>query len=279
MFNAIEVGPEHILIPAERFHSSRFCFWDNTLQNIESGMVWSLNVLERRMRVILLMRTREVAAVEVGVVLLFAVVRQWLSGDLPSGNAAAVAERCDQQSVYFRVLLETIEYWSDAFIRKRNRSHLNGNGAIRGLCREWKISAKPCGSDEFCKIASREFCHGVGQYRSLSRKRSKGASLNSRSLKEPATAVSLTFSIFPTSSSTLNRAQVVRSRGKPPWIDAHFFYLRPPVLALRYAQSLIAMTRWLAQEVENVQTTLRSVSCKCLCVRPELTTAAPREDN
>src|ERR1051326_7215909 len=118
MFNAVEVGPEHILIPADRFHSSRFCFWDNTFEDIEARMIWSLNVLERRMRVVLLVRAREISAIEVGVVLLLAMVWQWLSGNLSSGDTTAVAERCDHQRVYLGVLLEAIEHGGDAFIDK-----------------------------------------------------------------------------------------------------------------------------------------------------------------
>jgi hypothetical protein len=71
------------------------------------------------------MRRRKVAAVETQIVFLFAVIRQRLSRDLPSGNAAAVREYREEQCVYGAALLENVEDLFGPLIDERNGPDLD----------------------------------------------------------------------------------------------------------------------------------------------------------
>jgi len=72
-------------------------------------------------------------------------------GHLSCGDAATITEGCDQESVDVGVSLKTVEHRRNAFVDERNSADLDGYGAVRSLCCEWKICAKACGSDEFAK--------------------------------------------------------------------------------------------------------------------------------
>src|SRR5262245_15363336 len=98
-------------------------------------MIGGLDLLERSMLVVLLMRMGIIPAVEINVVFRFAMVWQRLPRNLPASNTAAVAERGDKQGIDASVL-EPVQHGSDPFIDKRNGTHLYGNGggsSVRAL--------------------------------------------------------------------------------------------------------------------------------------------------
>ncbi len=66
------------------------------------------------------------AALErIGIVFLFAVIGQGLSGNLPAGDSAAVGERGHEQRVDRRLLLKHVQHLLDALIHEGDGAHLN----------------------------------------------------------------------------------------------------------------------------------------------------------
>ena len=71
-------------------------------------MVGRLNLFQGRMRVVLFMRARIIPAVKIGVILLLAMIRQGLAGNLPTGDAASVSERGHEQRVNVAIALKAV---------------------------------------------------------------------------------------------------------------------------------------------------------------------------
>src|SRR6266571_4449631 len=84
------------------------------------------------------------------VVFLRAVVRQGLTRDLAPRDAAAVGEDRKHQSVDAAPLLKNVQDFFHAFIRKRHRSHLDGDELLSGLCRR---GTRGLGPRVFCGMA------------------------------------------------------------------------------------------------------------------------------
>jgi hypothetical protein len=85
-------------------------------------------------------RRGEVAADEAQVVLLLAVIRQWVALDLASPRAAIEGVGGEKQVVHSRLLLEQVQDLLHAFVQKRDRPDLDGHGtfhAYRSLPRVW----------------------------------------------------------------------------------------------------------------------------------------------
>ena len=59
-------------------------------------MVRGPDLFQGSVRVEVVVRARIIAAVKIGVVLLLAVIRQRLAGNLPSGDATTIRERRDK---------------------------------------------------------------------------------------------------------------------------------------------------------------------------------------
>src|SRR2546425_8011408 len=74
----------------------------------------------------------EVAAAEIVVVLLLAVVWERLAAQLPAGDAATVSERGEKQCVDRGQLLEPVEHPVGAFVHERHGAYLNTDH--RRLC-------------------------------------------------------------------------------------------------------------------------------------------------
>ena len=73
------------------------------------------------------MRGGEVSAVIVQVVNLFAVVGQWIAGNLSAGNAATVSEHGKKERIYAAAFLKDVEHLFGGLIHEGNRSYLNAN--------------------------------------------------------------------------------------------------------------------------------------------------------
>src|SRR5215472_5616245 len=91
-------------------------------------MIGRLNSLERSMGVVLLVRAGEVAAVEISVVLLPAMIGQRLSGNLPAGDAPPIGKSGDKQSVNVSVMLKAVQHRLDAFVNEGDGTNLNADG-------------------------------------------------------------------------------------------------------------------------------------------------------
>jgi hypothetical protein len=85
------------------------------------------------------MRSREVAAVKVEIVLLPAMIGQRLAGDLSSGNASTVGKPGKKERIHAGALLKHIQDSLGAFINKRNCSDLDAGHFVGGstMPRSW----------------------------------------------------------------------------------------------------------------------------------------------
>src|SRR5262249_48949545 len=133
--DALKVIAKDVFVPAEDFHAARLCLRQDSSKNIKVSVIWSLDFLERCMAVVLFMSSGEVAAMKVGVILLLAMIRQRLTGNLAAGNATSVSEGGEEERVDAGVMLKAVKHRSDTFINERNRAHLNADHACgSGLC-------------------------------------------------------------------------------------------------------------------------------------------------
>src|SRR6266851_8045047 len=96
-------------------------------------MVWGLDLLQGSLRVVLLVCAGKIAAVKFSIVFLLAMIRQWLAGNLPAGNAAAITETRDKQGADVGISLKAIQNWLNAFVDKGYGSHLDANCSVGGL--------------------------------------------------------------------------------------------------------------------------------------------------
>src|SRR5690242_17161272 len=94
--NALQVTAKNVFVPTESFHAAGLGFRNDASENVEARMVRSSDVLQRSVCVVLLVSASEVPAVKLGVVFLFAMVRQRPAGNLAAGNASAIAEGRDK---------------------------------------------------------------------------------------------------------------------------------------------------------------------------------------
>ena len=90
-------------------------------------MVGRMSGFDDRVLVILRMRRGEIPAMIVEVVFLLAVIGEWVSRNLPSGDTAAVGEDCKKQGVHAGAFLKDIQHLLGAFIEERNRSDLDAD--------------------------------------------------------------------------------------------------------------------------------------------------------
>ena len=73
---------------------------------------------------------RVIAAAELRVVFLLAVIRQGLTGDLPAGDPAAIRECCDEQTVNLSESLHVVQNRINAFIHERDGANLDADHLI-----------------------------------------------------------------------------------------------------------------------------------------------------
>ena len=90
-------------------------------------MIGRARFFEHRVLVVLRMRRSEISAMEIQVVFLLAVIRQGLSGNLPSGDSSSVGEYRKKQRIHAPALLKHIQHFLGAFIDERDCPHLNAN--------------------------------------------------------------------------------------------------------------------------------------------------------
>src|SRR5713101_2153759 len=138
---ALEIAPERVFIPAEGLHAVRLRLGNNRGNNIEITIVWRLNFFERGTRVVLLVGAGEVAAMVVGVIFLLAVIGEWLSRNLPSGDAASITVGGEKQRIDSNFVLEAVEHLRNTFVYKRDRAHLDADhsAAARRCLREIRL--------------------------------------------------------------------------------------------------------------------------------------------
>ena len=94
-------------------------------------MIGRAKVLQHGVLVILRMRRGKISAVEIQIVFLFAVIRQRLSGNLPSGNSPPIGEYRKKERIHASALLQHIQHFLCAFIDKRDGPDLNADGFRR----------------------------------------------------------------------------------------------------------------------------------------------------
>ena len=94
-------------------------------------MVWRPGLFENRILVKLWMRRGVVTAVEIHLVLLFAVVGQRLVGDLPTGNASTISERRQENRIDSPALLQNIKHPVRSFIDERDGAGLDADHFVR----------------------------------------------------------------------------------------------------------------------------------------------------
>jgi hypothetical protein len=90
-------------------------------------MVGGAGVLENRILVVLEMRSGEIAAVEIEVVLLLTVIGKRLAWDLSSSNTSTVGEYRKKQRIHAGTFLKHIKDFLGAFIDKGNGSDLDAD--------------------------------------------------------------------------------------------------------------------------------------------------------
>src|SRR5579864_5142553 len=73
------------------------------------------------------MRGREISAVKIEIVLLLAVIGQWLARNLSSGNTSTVGEYRKKQGIHAGPFLKHIEDFLGTFIHERDRSDLDAD--------------------------------------------------------------------------------------------------------------------------------------------------------
>jgi hypothetical protein len=130
-----QVGAEYVFEPADDLHAALLCCGKNFGQDIEISMVGRTSVFENSILVVLRMRSGEISAVKVEIVLLLAMVGQWLARNLSSGDAATISEDREKQRIHAGTFLKHIENFLGAFIDKGNGSdldadHFGGGGNV-----------------------------------------------------------------------------------------------------------------------------------------------------
>ena len=98
----------------------RFRAAGTTLAMVSTRVVGSARVfgLERGVFVVLRMRRGKIAAMEIQVVFLLAVVGQRLARHLPARNASAISEHRQEERVDVGALLEDVQNLLHAFVQK-----------------------------------------------------------------------------------------------------------------------------------------------------------------
>src|SRR5207253_1453313 len=113
--------------PRVGFNASLLSGRNYEIEDIETAVVRRLEVLEDRVFVELRVRRRVIAAVEVVVVILDAVIGKWIGTQLAADYAVTVGEGGEEQGVDIRPFLEDIEHLLHAFIEERDGADLNAD--------------------------------------------------------------------------------------------------------------------------------------------------------
>ena len=98
-------------------------------------MVGCASVSKNCVPVVLGMRSGKISAVKIEIVLLLAVIGQWLARNLSSGNTSTVGEYRKKQRIHTGPFLKHIEDFLGTFIHKRDCSDLDADHfAVAGGC-------------------------------------------------------------------------------------------------------------------------------------------------
>src|ERR1043165_3342358 len=134
-------------------------------------MVGRTCVLENGIFVVLRMRSGEVSAVKIEIVLLLAMIGQWLARNLSSGDAATIGENREKQCIHAGTFLKHIENFLRAFIDKGNCSDLDadhfGGGSTRTRSRHGQGGTGSSGNLQKVATIHVRFQHAQILYRLL----------------------------------------------------------------------------------------------------------------
>ena len=95
-------------------------------------MVGRPRVFENRILVVLGMRSGEVPAVKIEIVLLLAMIGQRLARDLSSGDTSTVGEYCKKEGIHAGTFLKNIQNFLGTFIHKGDCADLDADHFGRG---------------------------------------------------------------------------------------------------------------------------------------------------
>src|SRR5579862_1099497 len=122
-----QVRAEYILQPAYDFHAALFCCRENFGEDVEVSVVRGASLFENGILVVLSVGSGEISTMKIEIVLLLAMIGQWLARNLPSRDATTVGENREKQCVYAGSFLKHIQNFFGAFIDKGNRSNLDAD--------------------------------------------------------------------------------------------------------------------------------------------------------
>ena len=112
------VAAEHVFEPADHFHPAAVCRRQDVGDHVVIRMIGRLLGSDARVAIILPMRRRKVAAAELVVVFLLAVIRERLAAELAAADAATIGERGEKQRVDRGHVLESIQHLVGAFVHE-----------------------------------------------------------------------------------------------------------------------------------------------------------------
>src|SRR5690349_13181264 len=105
------------------------------------------------------MHPSEVSAAKIGVVFLLSVIGKRLTWNLASGDAASVAEGCNEESINSGIMLQAIQNRSYTLVDKRHRTYLNSNHASGSIRPEGKGYAGPSRRGQLREFTSSDRSH------------------------------------------------------------------------------------------------------------------------
>src|SRR5262249_6121465 len=121
------VMAKHVFEPADHPHAATASSRRHIGKKIVLGVVRRLLARDGRIAIVLWMRSGEVSTVEIVIVLLLTVVREWITSRLASTNSASVSERGEEERVNSCQFLQSVEHLVRALIDERHRPDLNAN--------------------------------------------------------------------------------------------------------------------------------------------------------
>src|SRR6185312_150447 len=128
-----DVGAEGVLKPADSFDAALAGGGWDVGEDIVVAKIGGAGAVEDGVLVVLGMDGGVIAAGEgAGVVLLLAMVRKGLAGNLATGDAATVGEGGQEKSIDAGILLEVVENFFCSFIDKGNGADLDADGFFVG---------------------------------------------------------------------------------------------------------------------------------------------------
>src|SRR5581483_2831325 len=127
--NAGNVRAEYVFAPCVDFHAALFRGGYHQFQAIYIAVIRCLFRLERSVSVVLHVRRCIHTSVTFGeiLILLDAVIWEWMSFELTACNAGAIAEGAHEECIHAGLFLQNVEHFFCAFIEERDRVNLNAD--------------------------------------------------------------------------------------------------------------------------------------------------------